>query len=89
MNKTHTSEVQFGGGAGSGNAPGVVRWLGLAAAPTFGAMALVSAIHGSGSFDAFCSAMHGGLSLTGMSSMYALMSLFHLAPWLRPIGGAR
>jgi len=46
MNNTHTCEVGFAGRAGSGNAPGVVRWLGLAAAPTFAAMALVSAVHG-------------------------------------------
>ena len=89
MNNAHTCEVGFAGRAGSGNAPGVVRWLGLAAAPTFAAMALVSAMHGSGSFDAFCSATHGGLSLTGMTPMYVLMSLFHAAPWLRLIGGAR
>jgi hypothetical protein len=32
---------------------------------------------------------HGGLSLTGMVPMYALMSFFHSPPWLRLIGGAR
>jgi hypothetical protein len=33
--------------------------------------------------DMICGGMQGPLSLQGMVPMYALMSAFHLAPWLR------
>jgi hypothetical protein len=57
--------------------------LSLAAAPTFALMALQSGLHpGSGS-NVLCSAARGGLPLAGMALMYSLMSVFHLAPWLR------
>jgi hypothetical protein len=59
-------------------------WLGLAAAPTFAAMALLTAASGRDA-DVVCSAMHGGSPLGGMVPMYALMSAFHAAPWLRLI----
>jgi hypothetical protein len=52
-------------------------------------MALLSALHGDGSSDALCSMAHAGSFLTGMTAMYALMSLFHSPPWFRLIGGAR
>lgn len=57
--------------------------LSLAAAPTFAAMALLTAASGNG--DMICSAMPGmsPSPLTGMVPMYLLMSAFHLAPWLR------
>jgi len=58
----------------------VARWLSLAAAPTFAVMALVAALAPA---DRICGAMQGPLSLQGMVPMYALMSAFHLAPWLR------
>ncbi|MHC2437460.1 hypothetical protein [Bradyrhizobium sp. USDA 4451] len=64
------------GGRGSTAA----RWLSLAAAPTFAVMALVAAMAPA---DMICGAMQGPLSLQGMVPMYALMSAFHLAPWLR------
>lgn len=32
--------------------------------------------------DMLCINSRGGLPLNGMMAMYALMSLFHLAPWL-------
>ncbi len=56
------------------------RWLSLAAAPTFAVMALIAAVAPA---DMICGAMQGPLSLQGMFPMYALMSAFHLAPWLR------
>jgi hypothetical protein len=59
-------------------------WLGFAAAPTFGAMALLTAASG-GDADMLCSATHGGSPLGGMAPMYVLMSAFHTAPWLKLI----
>jgi hypothetical protein len=59
-------------------------WLGLAAAPTFAAMALLTSAAGSEA-DVMCSTMHGASRLGGMVPMYALMSAFHAAPWLKLI----
>ena len=56
--------------------------LGLAAAPTFAAMALLTLAHG-GPADALCMAAPAALPLPGMAAMYALMAVFHSAPWLR------
>jgi hypothetical protein len=56
-------------------------WLSLAAAPTFAIMGLLNAVAG-GPSDVLCSVAHGPV-LSGMVPMYALMSLFHAAPWLK------
>ena len=69
---------------------GAADFLYLAAAPTFAIMALLTAVLGEGSPDALC----GASPLSGMVTMYLLMSAFHLAPWLRLIslrrnGGGR
>ena len=72
---------------GSGSAPGVAGWLGLAAAPTFALMALWSAASG-GPPDMLCAAMQHASPFTGMTAMYLLMSAFHAGPWLRLLGGA-
>ena len=62
---------------------GLADWLCLAAAPTFAAMALLTAAYGGG--DMMC--MSGGASmLSGMVPMYLLMAAFHLAPWMRLVG---
>ncbi|GMB82440.1 hypothetical protein NN6n1_32230 [Shinella zoogloeoides] len=53
-------------------------WLCLAASPTFAIMAWVNA----GDPMALCTSDSGPLPLSGMVSMYLLMSLFHLPPWL-------
>jgi hypothetical protein len=63
------------------NSASAAGWLSLAAAPTFAVMALVAAVHGGGMSDMMCSG--GGSPLSGMATMYALMSAFHLGPWLR------
>jgi hypothetical protein len=66
---------------------GLARWLSLAAAPTFAAMALLTHVPG-GAPDMICSAA-GASPLSGMVPMYLLMSAFHLAPWLKLISGRR
>ena len=65
---------------------GAAAWLGLAAAPVFATMALLTATLGQGPADLLCSAAHGGSPFGGMVPMYALMSVFHAAPWLRLLG---
>ena len=61
------------------------RWLGLAASPVFAAMALFTSVYGAP--DILCSAMSAPLG--GMVPMYALMSAFHAAPWLKLAAGGR
>lgn len=65
----------------SGRAIDLPAWLGLAAAPTLAAMALLTAVAG-GPAD-ICSAASGLGPLAGMPAMYMLMGVFHLGPWLR------
>ena len=62
---------------------GAADWLGLAAAPTFGAMALLAIFGGVPELCAVTS------PLDGMAPMYVLMSAFHMALWLRLIAGGR
>jgi hypothetical protein len=64
--------------------PGATGWLGLAAAPTFALMALVTSIHGADA-DMGCMPAQGVSLLSGMAPMYLLMSAFHSAPWLKLI----
>jgi hypothetical protein len=66
-----------GGAAG----PPAARLLSLAAAPTFVIMALWSGL-GDASADAMCISGGSALPLSGMTIMYALMSAFHVPPWL-------
>lgn len=79
-----TSEKKDEGAARTqpaGNAARIAGWLGLAATPCFGLMALLAAINdGSG---AICSATSTALAPDGMPVMYLLMSIVHLPPWLR------
>jgi len=56
-------------------------WLGLAAAPTFAVMALLTAVLGGGPMAMICSTVPG-LPVDGMVVMYVLMGVFHLGPWL-------
>ncbi len=59
----------------------VASLLSLAAAPTFVAMALWSAVAGCPA-EMMCSSGGSAVSLNGMAAMYALMSVFHMSPWL-------
>ena len=60
------------------------NYLSPAAAPAFAIMALLTAAH-AGPADILCSAAHEGSPLSGMTLMYALMSVFHAAPWVRRV----
>jgi hypothetical protein len=75
----------------SGHAPalGAAGWLGLAAAPTFAIMALLTSVLGGGPADMLCSAAPDASLLSGMVPMYLLMSAFHSAPWLKLISSRR
>ncbi len=64
------------------------KFLSLAAAPVFTAMALLTAIMGSPP-DLLCAATEGAAPLNGMAPMYLLMSALHVAPWLRLFSSSR
>ena len=81
------SAISIGGGShGAGVARAAAEWLGLAAAPTFATMALMTACLGGGA-EPLCSA-HASL-MSGMAPMYLMMSAFHAGPWLRLVAGWR
>ena len=88
MSEAYPAHSVGGGRHGDYAAIGRVaaEWLGLAAAPTFVTMALLTAALGGGA-EPLCSA-HGSL-LGGMIPMYLLMSAFHVGPWLRLMAGRR
>lgn len=60
-----------------------IGWLHLAATPTFALMALLNGISATGSVDMLCPAKHTGAAWDGMAAMYALMAIFHAAPWAK------
>jgi hypothetical protein len=62
-------------------------WLGLAAAPTFAIMALLTVVVGSTQPDIICSGADHTSPLSGMIPMYLLMSAFHAPRWLKLIFG--
>jgi hypothetical protein len=58
--------------------------LALAASPTFALMVLLTSTLSSDPAEILCSAAHTS-PLSGMATMYLLMSAFHAAPWLKLI----
>jgi len=62
-----------------------LRLLCLAPTPTFALLGLLCAAQEGSLESLVCSAGHGSSPLTGMVSMYLLMSVFHSAPWIRMI----
>lgn len=83
MYRARTSGLQAGNDAGSGSAAaGIARLLGFAAMPVFALMALWTGLPG-GQADMLCLSMQGSSPINSMAMMYALMSVFHAAPWLR------
>jgi uncharacterized membrane protein YeiH len=83
------SEVCSGGSDGraihqNASALSAADGLALAASPTFAAMAVLTGVFGGGTAEMLCSA--GPVSpLSGMVTMYLLMSAFHATPWLKLI----
>jgi hypothetical protein len=79
-------EAHFSGCAGDANGRAATlpaaHWLGLAAAPTFAIMALLTSVGGGP--EILCAADHAS-PLSGMTAMYLLMSAFHSPPWLKLI----
>jgi hypothetical protein len=63
--------------------------LALAAAPTFLAMAALTAGLGDGRTAMLCAPAMDASPLTGMIPMYLLMGAFHAGPWLRLIANRR
>lgn len=83
------SQACFGGSSGqtsrrNADAARMADGLTLAAAPTFAVMALLTGVLDSGQAEMLCSATHVS-PLSGMATMYLLMSVFHATPWLRLI----
>ena len=58
-------------------------WLALAATPTFAVMALLTGFLGGSQPGLHCLSAHDASPLSGMLTMYLLMSAFHAAPWLK------
>ena len=69
------------GNARARQARDVAGWLALAASPTFALMAWMAA--NAAPTIAFCSPGSSLPPVSGMTTMYLLMSLFHLSPWLK------
>ena len=83
------SAISIGGGNhGAAIARVAADWLGLAAAPAFAMMALMT-ICLSGGMDPLCSATPFGSLVSGMVPMYVLMGAVHAGPWLRLIAALR
>lgn len=73
-------------GRESGNVIAItIDFLSLAAAPAFATMALLTAGLDGGPPEVLCAAAQHASPLSGMAPMYALMSAFHAAPWLKLI----
>ena len=83
------SAISIGGGNhGAAIARVAADWLGLAAAPAFATMALMTAAFGGGA-EPLCPASGHVSLMSGMIPMYLMMSAVHSAPWLRLIAGRR
>ena len=82
-----TSLAANTGSAAAWQARGAAGWLAFAASPAFALMAWAAAEDAPP--IALCSSGSGLLPIDGMTAMYLLMGLFHLAPWLELASGRR
>lgn len=82
MSRPSTTNTNSSGGH---HPPGVTTLLAFAASPVFGLMAWIAASNGSAM--PFCGALPGSMPISGMTTMYLLMSLFHVSPWLKLASG--
>jgi hypothetical protein len=73
---------------GATAALGLAKLLCLGATPTFAILALLTGLGGSPP-DMLCSAAQDTSPLSGMVTMYLLMSAFHSAPWLKLVSSRR
>lgn len=76
-----TTSATSHAGASSRQTCDLTGWLGFAASPTFAVMACIATIDASP--IPLCASGPGFLPINGMTTMYLLMSLFHLSPWLK------
>ena len=89
MSQAYTGESDGGAPPRNAAALRASDGLALAASPTFAIMALLTSDLGGGPAEMLCSAAHVS-PLSGMVTMYLLMSAFHVTPWLKLIrAGAR
>ena len=79
--------LRIGGGAAA--ALRLAEGLRYAAAPVFAAMALISGVSGGDAAHGLCLAASDASPLTGMTAMYALMSVVHAPPWLKALSARR
>ncbi len=68
---------------------GAADWLGLAAAPSFAIMALLTGVLGNGKMAMICGVAPPSSAHGGMVPMYLLMSTFHSGPWIKLIARPR
>jgi hypothetical protein len=71
----------FSGNSGGLSITGLRKVLSLSASPLFFTMAILTAVYSSG-LDALCSGSTDAIIPLGMGTMYVLMGVFHLGPWL-------
>jgi hypothetical protein len=91
MSDTHIgADARAGIGCDSRKALATAAYvLSLAAAPTFAGMALLTSAFDAGAPEVACLGASHASPMHGMLVMYALMSAFHSAPWLRLLSARR
>ena len=84
MSHACCGEPEVSGARRDSAASSAANGLALAASPTFALMALWTGL-ASNQSDMLCMDMRDASPLNGMALMYAFMSVFHAAPWLKAI----
>jgi len=84
-----SASVAVGPDSGKRAALCAADWLGLAAAPSFAVMALLTGFSGVGTMAIICGRGAEPSWLGGMVPMYLLMSGFHSGSWLKLLADRR